>query len=503
MTIFAQSNQNINNMEQQRYREILKHIQDAICRTKFENHVYAVGGCVRDEVLGSPKIKDIDLVISLPNGGIDFARFMESSRLTRGSIVVYETYGTAMFRLQAFPDEEIECVQTRKEQYHDINSRNPETSYGTLEEDCMRRDLTINALYFNVSTFQMTDPCGKGLEDIREKNIRVTSTPDIVYNDDPLRILRAIRFYCRFGNSWTLDSDTLNGMEKNAHRLEIITAERKQDELNKILMTDNASMGIWMIRSIGAMDYVIPELTETYDMEQNEYHSGTVWVHTLKVLENVDISGIDNPDDILVLHMAALLHDIGKIETRTVDADGHVHFYKHELSSVKLIEIILRRLKYANDFIKDVQFLSLNHMMTKQWKDDISGTKHKTRSIRKLQYLCKTRHRFDMLMRLIDADNRSHAPEHCLPTQVKIIRQLSEEMCSSRQDMFEFKLPVNGDDIMTFKGIKPGREIKDYQEYMLKLCFNNPTLTKEELLDKIKNLSPDKLHPHRQNPNIT
>ena len=484
-------------MKSERYKEILKHISNAISGTRFENHVYAVGGCVRDEVLGNAEIKDIDLVISLPNGGIDFAKFMESSKQTLGSVVVYETYGTAMFRLRAFPDEEIECVQTRKEQYHDVTSRNPETSYGTLEEDCMRRDLTINALYFNISTFQMTDPCGKGLDDIREKVIRVTSTPEIVYSDDPLRILRAIRFYCRFGNTWTLDSDTLNGMEKNAARLEIITKERIMAELNKILLSDNAAMGIWMIYSIGAMSYVIPELCETYDMTQNEYHSGTVWQHTMSVMKQLDVTGLSD-DDKLALQMSALLHDIGKIQSKTTDNNGNVHFYKHDIESAKMSYYILMRLHYPVAFIKNVQFLVGNHMMTKQWKDDLSGTKHKTRSIRKLQYLCKTKENFDLLMRLIDADNHSHAPEHCLPNQVLNIRSVSEEMCSEEQDMFNFKLPVNGDDIMTYKNIKPGRAIKDYQDYMLKLCFNNPTLTKDELLEKIKNLTPEQLHPHQK-----
>ena len=486
-------------MEQTRYREILQHIQSAIRDTKFENHVYAVGGCVRDEILGNAQIKDIDIVISLPNGGIEFAEFMKQSGLTLGSVVVYETYGTAMFRLRAFPDEEIECVQTRKEQYHDTQSRNPETSYGTLEDDCMRRDLTINALYFNISTFQMTDPCGKGLDDIKNKIIRVTSTPDIVYNDDPLRILRAIRFKCKLGDEWTIDEKTMQGILTHVDRLEIITKERVAAELNKILLSPRSVIGIRLLQSTGAMKYVIPELIETYDMSQNAYHFGTVWEHTISVLSNVDTKTLSD-DDILVLRMAALLHDIGKIRTKTTDENGNVHFYKHDLESESLIYEILMRLHYPIVFIKYVQFLEKNHMITKQWNDDLSGTKHIERSVRKLQYLCGTRARFDMLMRLIDADNRSHAPEHCLPNQAANIWKVTAGLIGAKRDMFEFKLPVNGDDIMKYKNIAPSRAIKDYQEYMLKLCFNNPTLTKDELLERIKNLSPEQVAPKHRKP---
>lgn len=483
-------------MRQERYREILARIRDAVSGTEFENHVYAVGGCVRDEVLGSTDIKDIDLVVSLPDGGIRFARSMEQRGLTHGSVVVYETYGTAMFRLAAFPDEEIECVQTRKEQYRDAQSRNPETAYGTVEEDCMRRDLTINALYFNVSTFEMADPCSRGLADIRDKVIRVTSTPDIVYSDDPLRILRAIRFRAKLGPQWTIAPQTMAGIHKNVLRLEIITKERIQTEFNKILLAPDYMTGLHLLWKTFAMKFVVPELCQTFTMTQNEYHFGTVWQHTLKVMECLDVSRLSQ-DDVLVLRMAALLHDIGKITTRTEDSQGNVHFYRHDLASEKIVYDVLMRLHYPVAFIRKVQFLCQNHMMTKQWKDDLSGTKHKTRSVRKLQYLCVTRERFEHLMRLIDADNHAHAEGHCLPNQAENIRIVSDRLYDRNEDMFEFRLPVDGEDIMAFKNIGPSRTVKDYLDYLLKLCFNNPTMTKDELLAKIRNLTPEKLHPHK------
>jgi tRNA nucleotidyltransferase/poly(A) polymerase len=151
-----------------------------------------------------------------------------------------------MFRLKDFPDDELEAVQTRKEQYHS-DSRNPETAFGTLQEDAQRRDLTVNALYYNVSTHEMLDPTG-GMADMERNVIRVTSTPDIVYQDDPLRILRAIRFYGQFNTglknpayTWVIEKETFEGMKMHSNRLEIISKERIATELHKMLLTEYPS----------------------------------------------------------------------------------------------------------------------------------------------------------------------------------------------------------------------------------------------------------------------
>ena len=477
-------------MTKETYLEILGNVREKIAGTEFEGNVFAVGGCVRDEMMGKP-IKDIDIVVSLPEGGIRFAEYMRESGFVTGSVVTYETYGTAMFRLAEYPDVEIECVQTRKEQYRDKGSRNPETAYGTLEEDCMRRDLSINALYRNVTSGEILDPCGKGIDDIRDKIIRVTSTPEIVYNDDPLRILRAVRFRCRFGSDWIIDRETYDGMIANAGRLEIITDERKQEEFSKILLTDACVEGVRIIRRIGAMKHIIPELEQTYDMTQNNYHFGTVWDHTVRVLENIDAGQAESEHDLLVLRMSALLHDIGKIVTRSADVNGNVHFYKHELEGVPLIEKILKRLKYPNHFIGEVTFLAKNHMLTKSWKDDLSGfknTQRRNRAVRKLQYKCGKK-RFFMLLNLIHADNVSHAEEHCMPNQTGNICSVSEMLERDGTGMFGFKLPVNGEDVMEAKNLKPGPHVKKYLDYLLKECYNNPRLTKEELIKSIENVN--------------
>ena len=470
-------------MTKDKFYKIVLYIKDLINGTKFESKTYVVGGAVRDLYMDK-EIKDIDICVELPNGGIDFANWMGENGYTHGSVVTYPTYGTAMFRLNEYPEVEIECVQTRKEQYKDKNSRNPETEYGTLYEDAMRRDLTINSLFLNISTNQIVDCCG-GLNDIKNHAIRVTSTPEIVYNEDSLRILRCVRFFSRFhaeNNDWHIEEYTLKGMCDKVDRLSIITKERIADELNKMLMCDDPVCAMRLLVHIDAMKYVIPELYDTIGVLQNEYHENDVWEHTMNVLNLVAKRPFYGSSR-LEVRMAALLHDIGKPNVKSVDDKGRVHFYGHELAGADIAGIILRRLKYSNDFVNEVKFLIENHMRTKQWGDTCEHMKDKT--LRKLQYQCGYA-RFFELMTLIDADNKSHAIDHCLPNQVYTINKYTNRMVNDKTDMFDYKLPINGDDVMFIKGIKPGRDVKECLDYAMKLAFNNPKITKTELLKHIK-----------------
>lgn len=459
-------------MKKELYIAIRENLKELIRGSEFEGKVLCVGGCVRDEIMGH-EIKDIDLAVTMPDGGIRLAEWLEDNGHTAFHVVTYPTYHTAMFHLKDYPDVELEAVQTRKEKYNDHNSRNPITAYGTIEDDCMRRDLTFNALYRNVSTGEIIDITGHGLDDIRDHIIRTPADPDLTYDDDPLRILRCIRFASRYG--WDISSETWDGMLRNMSRLSIITRERIRDEFEKMLSCAHPVMAMKLLRESGAMHFVVPELELTYDMTQNTYHFGTVWEHTMKVLEN--ISAVTERTD---LRLAALLHDIGKTNAREVDDEGNIHFIDHEIEGAKLVKSIMTRLKFPNKTINEVMFLTRYHMTCKPWAE--MRASKLDRKIRKLQYICQTEERFKDLMTLIHADNMAHADGKCLPDQVPMIRERTSEMVAEGTAMFGFKPWLTGNEIMQLKGIEPGPMVKECLEYLLKLAFVNPIRDYEEVI---------------------
>ena len=463
-------------MDKRKYNQIRDCLRQLIKGTPFENKVFFVGGCCRDDLMGL-EIKDIDMAVNLPSGGIRLAEWLKEQGHTTHGIVVYPLYQTAMFHLRAFPDEELEVVQTRREKYNDPICRNPETAFGTIEEDCMRRDLTINALYQNVSTGEFLDITGQGMDDIRNHVIRTPADPDITYDDDPLRILRCIRFASRYG--WDIENVTWEGMVRNAHRLAIITKERVWDELCKMLASSHPVMAMEMLKNSGAMHEVMPELEPTFYMTQNVYHSSTVWEHTMRVLGNVA-----QETDGLLLRVAALLHDIGKTATREECEDGNVHFLMHDKAGADMVKDIMTRLRFPNADIKEVAFLTLHHMDCKTWGENAEHMKDK--KLRRLQHTCKTERRFRDLMMLMHADNMAHAEGHCMPEQVPAILHRTEEMIKEGTAMFGFKPWLNGNEVMQIKGIKPGKEVKECLEYLLKLAFVNPKRDKEEIIKHLK-----------------
>ena len=464
-------------MKQEKFLEITNYIHNIIQDTEFEQHVYVVGGSVRDLIM-EKEIKDIDLVIDLPQGGVRFANFCEQNGLT-GKVVIYETYGTSMFHFKKFPDDEIECVMTRGEKYTDSGSRNPVTEFAPIMEDASRRDLTINALYYNISKKKVEDLMGCGVQDIRNGVLRVPmemvseQMVDHTFIDDPLRILRVLRFHTKLG--FKISDETFNAMKRNVDRLSIITVERINTELCKILMSKNARQGIELINEIGAMKYVIPELEQCIGLGQNSYHFGDVWVHTMAVLENH--CNLFEPD--LICRLAALLHDIGKIECRTVDEHGRVHFYDHEFIGSDVAKRILQRLKFDNKTIDEVCFIIRNHMRAKGFENDCRKMKEK--SINKFMYTCGNEERFIRTCQVIEADNLAHEKSHCITGQYARFVE-----CVKTSKMFGYRLPINGDDVINEFGIEPGPIIKEILKQVMNNVYSNPDISRESCLKLMK-----------------
>ena len=461
-------------MDNTTYSEICLYLKELIKGSQWEGHIYTVGGCCRDTVMQQP-INDVDIAVTYPDGGISFAAWLYEKGLTTGEPTTFPKYGTARLRLRAFPHDELELVQTRREKYDDHNSRNPSTVFGTIEDDCYRRDLTINSLYYDISAERLLDISGLALADIENKVIRTPLDPDTTFDDDPLRILRAIRFSAKYG--WDIEPATAAALSRHTERLSIIKPERMQGEFEKILLCPRASYGLDMLRRVGAIQYIAPELCQTFDLKQPPHHFGTVWEHTLAVVDKVPATPL--------LRYAALLHDVGKIVSQITGKDGQIHFPRHHKRGKCIAAHILARLRYRTHFIERVLFLCINHESVKTWGK--TAEKMKDADLRQLQYLCYTPARFDNLMTLIDADNRSYAPEHCMGEQTMHIRRRSEELQAGDTAMFGYTLPLKPSRIIKIKGIEGNRKAYDAcTKYLLSIAFANPRIRREQLIKKLQ-----------------
>ena len=252
-------------MTTEHYHDILSYLHRLIDGTPWQGHLYAVGGCCRDEIIGC-EIKDVDLAVSLPDGGIAFADWLYERGLAVKEPVRFPAFGTAMLRLTEFPNDEIEIVQTRAEKYTDSTSRDPTVVFGSIESDCRRRDLTINALYYDITEQRVLDILGCSVDDIEHHIIRTPDNPDTTFDDDPVRILRAVRLAARY--DWYIDPDTYRGMKANVERLSIVKKERMQAEFDKMLNGPHPVKAMDMLRDIGAMPYVMPELVPMFDLRR-------------------------------------------------------------------------------------------------------------------------------------------------------------------------------------------------------------------------------------------
>lgn len=416
-----------------KYNNIVARLGEIIKGTKFEGHLYTVGGCNRDKLLGR-EIKDIDVVLDIPNGGIEFAKWLMSAGYTTGEPVVYEHFGTSMFRLRDFPEDEIEAVQTRKECYRDINTRNPDTAFGTIQDDATRRDFTYNAIYCDVSTGEMRDVNGKSLEDLNNNILRTCGSPDIIFNEDPLRILRLIRFACYYDSD--VEENTLKGATTFSPRLEIISKERVQTELNKILLSDHACKGINMLYTTGAYRNVFPSWGKINEEKKN---------HICHCLEHY------NTFKDLIGSLAVLLYTM-----------------KDSVDS-------LYDLKYPLDTIYGVKFVLENLDMVKKYKDMPFS-----KNLRKIQYKCKTQEIFHRLVFVYNA-----VTDDVTTTALAI--KADERLVDDADDMYGYKLPINGDDIMELLGIEPGRKVKEILDALIENAYLDPSVSKRECIKFVKN----------------
>jgi len=406
---------------------------------------YVIGGFVRDYLLQRGTHKDIDIVAI--GSGIELAQHVANNLPNTPKVQVFKTYGTAMLK---YDDIEIEFVGARKESYN-TDSRNPIVENGTLEDDQNRRDFTINALALDLSQDNfgnLLDPFN-GTDDLESKIIRTPLNPDVTYSDDPLRMMRAIRFATQL--NFTIEDKSLKAISKNNQRIEIITKERIIVELHKILESEKPSVGFLILEKTGLLNYILPELTalKGIDEVEGQRHKDNFY-HTLEVVDN-----IAKHTNNLWLRWAALLHDIGKAPTKKFSKKVGWTFHGHEFEGSKMVFRLFKRLKMPlNDKMKFVQKMVLMSSRPIVLAENIATDS----AVRRLVF--DAGDFVEDLMTLCEADITTKNPNKFKKyhNNFKVVRAKIIEV-EERDHIRNFQPPISGSDIMNAFSLKPSKEI--------------------------------------------
>ncbi len=422
--------------------EIFSYISEASQELNLE--CYVIGGFVRDYILRRKSAKDIDIVVV--GSGIDLAKKVAFLLPNKPKVQIFKTYGTAMLR---FKDIEVEFVGARKESYTK-ESRNPKVSSGSLIDDQNRRDFTINALTISLNSDnygELLDPFD-GIQALKNKIIKTPLNPDITYSDDPLRMMRAIRFSSQL--NFTIEEKSLLAITKNSERFKIITKERIVDELNKILLSAQPSIGLKLLYQTKLLPYILPELSALHGVEQvkGQKHKDNFY-HTLQVVDN-----ISRNTNNLWLRWAALLHDIGKATTKKFDKNIGWTFHGHEYVGSKMVKKIFIRLKMPlNEKLKYVQKIVMMSSRPVILAENVTDS-----AVRRLIFDAGEDIEDLMIHCEADITTKNVTKEKQYLNNFKIVRQKIKEV-EERDRVRNFQPPVSGELIMKTFDLNPCREI--------------------------------------------
>ncbi|HOK56247.1 MAG TPA: HD domain-containing protein [bacterium] len=437
--------------------EIINKMRDFCFEKKI--NIFLVGGYLRDKFL-KKKSKDIDFVMEE-----DALKIAEefSKRFNLPAPVFYGRFGTAMIEIENI---KLEFATARKESYFE-NSRKPVVEKCSIFEDLARRDFTINAIAQNLITGEILDPF-EGRKDLKNKIIRTPVEPDKTFFDDPLRILRGIRFATKF--KFKIDEKTLEGMKKNKDRIKIVSEERIADEIMKILESSTPSIGFKLMDEIGLLEIILPEVANLKE-KRTDHPCKELFPHTLKTLDN-----ISKYTKNVYLRLAALLHDIGKPYTLAVE-DGKVSFHRHEFVGEKMAYNVCRRLKIGEPEIRFIgrliKFHLRPHLLAKENPSDSAlrrFIKEIGKDIKPLFILAKSDLTSRNPLKIQEALERLER----LETRIKEINK--------KDKLSSFKLAINGFDIMEILKITPGKKVGIIKEYLENLVIEGQLPNKKRIL---------------------
>jgi putative nucleotidyltransferase with HDIG domain len=427
---------------------IIQKLKKVVEKSKIES--YIIGGFVRDYLLDNKKSKDIDIVCI--GSGIDVAKALKKNLPNSSKIQIFKNYGTAMF---TWNDMVLEFVGARKESYTS-ESRNPNIKIGSLKDDQKRRDFTINAMAIslNKSNFgTIIDPFD-GINDLKNNLLKTPLDPNKTFSDDPLRMLRCIRFATQL--NFTIEKNSLKSIGLNSNRIEIVSKERIVDELNKIISSQKPSVGFMILDQTGLLDQILPEIKNLKGIEEIEgFKHKDNFYHTLEVLDNICES-----TDKLWLRWAALLHDIGKAPTKKLSNDIGWTFHGHEFVGSKMVYKLFKRLKMPlNDKMKYVQKLVLMSSRPIVIAQDLVTDA----AVRRLVF--DAGDNIDDLICLCKADittkNKKKFSEYHRNFEIVTNKIIEVE---KRDRIRNFQPPVDGESIMKYFNLKPCKEVGKIKE---------------------------------------
>jgi len=450
--------------------------------TKFAGKAFAVGGYVRDEVMGKDS-KDLDIVVEMPGGAralthhlfdIFGSKISRPRQLGAGYPIWFIAFKDDVdYKGQTYYTKgaELDFADSQKEAFPDPESRQRVTEYGDVDDDVRRRDFTVNMLMKDLTTGEMVDLSGVSIRDIEKGVLRTHPdvSPDQTFADDPLRMLRLIRFMVKYG--WTADPETVAAVKRNAQRIEIISGERIQGELVKIMQLGKLAAAMRFMSKTGLLRYVMPEIEELRGVEQDRLHhaEGDVFEHTMSVLEKAKPT--------IEHQLAALLHDAGKPATQEFVGE-RIKFLGHEKISGEITEAIMRRLKFDNATIKKVRNIVENHMRPHASKD------WSNKAVRK--FIRDVGEEVEDILDLADIDAQSSLGPDLQP-QPSLAPRLRERIREVETIPVAQKPVLSGKEIMQLLGIKPGPEVgkitRWLQEVMDEYAGEGRELTKDEAVE--------------------